>query len=313
MINYLIYLGTMVGIYGILSLSPNFQYGLTGLSNFGHVAFFMLGAYISTILTVIVQLPFSVGLVGALLVAGLFGFLIALPTARLREDYWAITTLAAAEIIRLIFLNQSLKGPYRGASFGIGGIPQPLRHLFSLDTYPLFYLGLVLFFLGLTYFVLHRLSQAPFGRVLKAIREGEALPEALGKDTAKFKMKVMAIGGALAGIAGSLYAHFVTFIDPFAFQVTVTFIVWAMVIVGGTGNHLGALLGTVVVQAFYSSTRFLKDYVPIDPQLLASLRMVLIGILIVLVMLFMSQGLLKERKKSFKALLRGLEGADVGR
>jgi len=300
MINYLIYLTTMIGIYGILSLSLNFQYGLTGLSNFGHVAFFMVGAYVSAILTLIVHLPFWVGLLGAMAAAGLFGFLISIPTAHLKEDYWAITTLAAAEIIRLIFLNQPLMDPYHGASFGIGGIPQPLRDLFSIHTYPIFYLGLVLLFLGLTYFVLSWLSKAPFGRVLKAIREGDELPEALGKDTAKFKMKVMAIGGIFGGIAGSLYAHFITFIDPFAFQVTVTFIVWAMVIVGGRGNHLGALLGTVVVQVFYSSTRFLKDYLPIDPQLIASLRMVLIGVLIILAMLFMQQGLLKERKRVYK-------------
>lgn len=302
MINYLIYLATVIGIYGILSLSLNFQYGLTGLSNFGHVVFFMLGAYISAIMTLIAHLPFPVGLLGAMAVAGLFGFLISIPTANLKEDYWAITTLAAAEIIRLIFLNQSLLDPYHGASFGIGGIPQPLRSLFSIHTYPLFYLGLVLLVLGMSYFILSWLSKAPFGRVLKAIREGDELPEALGKDTAKFKMKVMAIGGIFGGIAGSLYAHFVTFIDPFAFQVTVTFIIWAMVVVGGRGNHLGALVGTVVVQAFYSSTRFLKDYLPIDPQLIASLRMVLIGILIILTMLFMQQGLVRERKRTFEAL-----------
>ncbi len=302
MINYLIYLVTMIGIYGILSLSLNFQYGLTGLSNFGHVVFFMLGAYISAILTLIVDLPFLVGLLGAMAAAGLFGFLISIPTAHLKEDYWAIATLAAAEIVRLIFLNQSLMGPYHGASFGIGGIPQPLRPLFSIHTYPLFYLGLVLLFLGLTYLILNWLSSVPFGRVLKAIREGDELPEALGKDTARFKMKVMTIGGVFGGIAGSLYAHFTTFIDPFAFQVIVTFIIWAMVVVGGKGNYLGALVGTVVVQAFYSSTRFLKDYLPIDPQLIASLRMVFIGTLIVLAMLFMKQGLVKERKRSYEAL-----------
>lgn len=302
MINYLIYLATMVGIYGILSLSLNFQYGLTGLSNFGHVVFFMLGAYISAILTLVAHLPILVGLLGGMIVAGLFGFLISIPTAHLKEDYWAITTLAAAEVVRLIFLNQPLMGPYHGASFGIGGIPQPLRSLFSIHTYPLFYLGLVLLFLGLTYLILDWLSRAPFGRVLKAIREGDDLPEALGKDTARFKMKVMAVGGAFGGIAGSLYAHFITFIDPFAFLPLVTFIIWAMVIVGGRGNYLGALVGTVVVQAFYSSTRFLKDYLPIDPQLIASLRMILIGALIVLVMLFMQQGLIKEKKRSYEAL-----------
>lgn len=299
MINYLIYLTTVVGIYGILSLALNFQYGLTGLSNFGYVVFFMVGAYVSAILTVIAHLPFLVGLAGGAIVAGLVGLLISITTAHLRQDYWAIATLAVAEVVRLVFLNESLGSPYRGASFGIGGIPQPLRSLFSLQDYPFFYLGLVLLFLGLTYLVLAWLSRAPFGRVLKAIREDDDLPEALGKDTARFRMEVMAIGGAFGGIAGSLYAHFITFIDPYSFQVTVTFLIWAMVIIGGRGNYLGALVGTVVVEAFYTSTRFLGDYLPIDPRLMASLRMILIGVLIVLVMLFMQQGLIKERRRIY--------------
>jgi branched-chain amino acid transport system permease protein len=303
MIGYLAYLSIMTGIYGILSLSLNFQYGLTGLANFGHVAFFCLGAYTSTILVVLVEAPFILALCGGMVVAGLFGLLISLPTANLKEDYWAIVTLAAAEIVRLFFLNEDWifgKGPYHGGAFGIGGIPRPLQSLFSPTAYPFFYLCIVISFVILTYFVVSLLTNSPFGRVLKAMREGDDLPLAMGKDVSKFRMKAMAIGGAMGGLAGSLVVHFWSFIDPYQFMPIETFVVWAMVVVGGKGNHVGALVGAVIIQFLYSSTQFLKDYIPIDAQVLASLRMVVIGVLIVLVMLFMKEGLIKEKKRVYQ-------------
>jgi ABC-type branched-subunit amino acid transport system permease subunit len=302
MIEYLAYLSIMTGIYGILSLSLNLQYGFTGLTNFGHVVFFCLGAYTSTILVVVLKVPFIPGLLGAMVIAGLFGYLISIPTANLKEDYWAIVTLAAAEIVRLFFLNEDWifgKGPYHGGAFGIGGIPRPLQSLFSAATYPFFYLCVVLFFLALTYFIVSRLTTSPFGRVLKAMREGDDLPLAMGKDVSKFRMKVMAIGGAMGGLAGSLVAHFWSFIDPYQFMPIETFVVWAMVVVGGKGNHVGAIVGAVIIQFFYSSTQFVKDYIPIDAQVLASLRMVVIGVLIIVVMLFLREGLIKEKKRVY--------------
>jgi len=303
MIEYLTYLSIMTGIYGILSLSLNLQYGFTGLANFGHVAFFCLGAYTSTLIVVLGKGPFILGLLGGIIAAGLFGWLISIPTANLKEDYWAIVTLAAAEIVRLFFLNEDWifgKGPYHGGAFGIGGIPRPLQSWFSATTYPFFYLCIVIFFLALTYFVVRLLTNSPFGRVLKAMREGDDLPLAMGKDVRKFRMRAMALGGGMGGLAGSLVAHFWSFIDPYQFMPIETFVVWAMVVVGGKGNNMGALVGAVIIQFFYISTRFLKDFIPIDAQVLASLRMVVIGVLIVLVMLFMQEGLLKEKKRVYQ-------------
>lgn len=303
MIEYLAYLSIMTGIYGILSLSLNLQYGFTGLANFGHVAFFCLGAYTSTLIVVLAKGPFILGLLGGIIAAGLFGWLISIPTANLKEDYWAIVTLAAAEIVRLFFLNEDWifgKGPYHGGAFGIGGIPRPLQSWFSATTYPFFYLCIVIFFLALTYLVIRLLTNSPFGRVLKAMREGDDLPLAMGKDVRKFRMRAMALGGGMGGLAGSLVAHFWSFIDPYQFMPIETFVVWAMVVVGGKGNNMGALVGAVIIQFFYISTRFLKDFIPIDAQVLASLRMVLIGVLIVLVMLFMKEGLLKEKKRVYQ-------------
>ena len=298
-ISFLAYLAIMMGIYGILSLSLNLQYGFTGLANFGQVAFFCLGAYMSTIIVLTLGMPFILGLAGGMIVAGLFGYIIAIPTADLKEDYWAIVTLAAAEIVRIFFLNEDWVvggGPYVGGAFGVGGIPQPLRSHFSAQTYPFFYLTIVMLALAATYLVINRLTQSPFGRVIKSIREGDSLPLAMGKDVRKFRVRVMAIGGSFGGLAGSLWAHYHGFISPNQFLPLETFIIWAMVIVGGKGNNKGAVLGAVIIMIFYNSTRFLKDYLPIEEVTLASLRMVAIGILIVVAMLFMKDGLIKEKK-----------------
>ncbi len=300
MIEFLAFLTIMTGIYAILSLSLNLQYGLTGLANFGHVAFFCLGAYTSTLIVVLLKGPFILGLFGGVVVAGLFGLVISIPTADLKADYWGVVTLASAEIVRLFFLNEDWifgRGPYHGGAFGIGGIPRPLESLFSPTTYPFFYLCIVVFCLALAYLVVHLVTNSPMGRVLKAMREGDDLPLAMGKDVGRFRMKVMALGGGLGGLAGCLVAHFWSFIDPYQFMPIETFIVWAMVVVGGKGNNIGALVGAVIIQFFYSSTLLLKDYIPIDAQVLASLRMVVIGVLIVGAMLFMKEGLVKEKKR----------------
>jgi len=300
-ISFLVYLAIMMGIYAILSLSLNLQYGFTGLANFGEVAFFCLGAYATTIVTLTFNLPFLLGLVMAMIVAGLFGYVIAIPTAELKEDYWAIVTLAAGEIVRIFFLNEQWVvggGPYRGGAFGVGEIPQPLKSHFSAQGYPYFYLGLVLVCLISTYLIINTITSSPFGRVLKSIREGDdKLARAMGKDVKKSRKIVMAIGGSFGGLAGCLWAHYYGFIGPGQFLPLVTFIIWAMVIVGGEGNNRGAIFGAVVIVIFYHSTRFLKDYIPISEDTLASLRMVAIGVLIVLAMIFKKEGLIKEKRK----------------
>jgi branched-chain amino acid transport system permease protein len=294
MIDFLVYLLTITGIWGILSLSLNLQYGLTGLVNLGHIAFFMLGAYVSTILVKLVGLDFATGFIGGMAAAAAFGMLIALPTANLQQDYWAISTLAAAEILRLIFKNETLGGPYQGASFGIGGIPQPLHDIFTPQTYGWFYLGLVALMLLAAYLFVQWLTDMPYGRALKAIREGDDVPLALGKNVRSLRIRAMCLGGAVAGLAGALYAHFNAFIDPTYFLPLETFIVWSMIILGGAGNHIGALVGALIVEVIYNSTRFISDYVPIGDNLLGSLRMIAIGVLIILVIIYLPKGLIPE-------------------
>lgn len=299
MIEFLVYLLIMIGIWGILSLSLHIQYGMTGLINLGHVVFFMVGAYVSTILVMLLGAPFLVGLIGGMLASAGIGVVMSLPTANLREDYWAICTLAFAEMVRLFFLNTPLKGDYIGASFGVSGIPQPLSAFFGDQGYNLFYLVLVLFCLLIAFLFVTWLSRQPFGRALKAIREGDEIPLSLGKRVGSYRVRAMAVAGLLGGAAGSLFAHYNAFISPNYFLPLETFLVWSMVILGGAGNPVGALAGTVIIQVLYNSTRFIKGFVPLEASTLGSLRMVLIGMLIVLVILYLPKGLIPEKKRSY--------------
>jgi ABC-type branched-subunit amino acid transport system permease subunit len=264
----------------------------------------MLGAYISTILVKLAGQPIAVGMLGGIAAAALFGSLMALPTARLQQDYWGISTLAAAEIVRLVFLNTTLGSPYVGQAFGVSGIPRPLRAEFadlglSIADYNLFYLTLVLAALAATAMFVWWLFRTPFGRTLKAMREGDALPLALGKRVSSFRIRAMAIGGALGGFAGALFAHYNAYIGPEYFLPVETFLVWAMVILGGAGNVIGTLVGTVIVMAISNSTRFIAPLLNLDAQVLGPLRMVAIGIIVILVVMFMPRGILPEGRARF--------------
>jgi ABC-type branched-subunit amino acid transport system permease subunit len=291
----IVYFTIMIGIFAILALGLNVQYGFSGLVNFGHVAFFAIGAYTSAIVTT-AGAPFIVGIALAGLTSAMMGFLVALPTSKLSVGYWAITTLGVGEVIRLVALNEEwlTKG-----SFGIEGIPQPLSKLIHISNYPVLYMCIVWMFVGLLYFLMAKLANSPFGRVLKVIREEEDLALAMGKRVFTFKLKAMALGAAFAGISGSLYAHYITYISPSDFTPIVTFIVWAMVIIGGKGNLVGSIIGAIIIVVFFNSTRYLKDFLHMRTETVASLRMVAIGILVILSVLYKPEGLIKEKKKTY--------------
>jgi len=290
-LSYIVDTMTYVGIFGILALSLNIEAGYTRLMNFGKVAFFAIGAYVSAILTV-AGLPFPVGFVCAIIVAGFFGFLFAVPTLKLREDFLAITTIAAAEIVRLILLNES---SYGLGPMGIRGIPRPLGlSVGGLSSF--LYLSIVWAAVIVCLVILERIVASPFGRVLKAIREDEVATEALGKDIFSFKTKSLVLGSAMAGAAGSLFAHYTTFISPDMFMPLLTFSVWTMMIVGGMANNYGVLLGAFVIQLFERSTRILKDLIAVSAGTQVNLRWIVIGLLMIIFLMYRPQGILPERK-----------------
>lgn len=294
---YILDMFAYIGIFGILAISLNLEYGFTGLPNFGLVAFFMVGAYTSA-LAANAGFPYPACIILAMIISAIIGLFVSLPALRLREDYLAISTLAFGEIGRLVIKSEEW------IAHGVWGISVP--RAIDVSGAPLLtlrlQLALIFSILALCYFLVQIIVNSQFGRIMRGIREDEVLASSLGKNTFKYKAQVFALGSALAGAAGSLFAQYNTFIDPFVFFPTVTFSVWVMVMVGGPANNLGAIAGAALVQALERGSRIAKDYLPflpIDPQ---NLRIIIIGVLIILVLMYRPQGLLREGRVKTPAL-----------
>lgn len=292
MIDYLVAMAILWSFYALLALALNLQWGFAGLVNFGHVAFFAIGAYTSGLLA-LAGAPFPAAFAAAALLAAGLGVVVALTTLRLEEDYLAVVTLGFAETVRLVILNETWLT--EGAR-GLPGIPPPLRRWFARGYEP-FYLAVVLAVVAVTFVVAERIRTAPLGRVLRAIREDAVVSAAAGKNVVLFKLEAFALGAAVAGMAGSLYAHYLTFLSPDQFDATVTIYAWIAVIVGGSGNNKGVLVGAAVLMGLLEGSRFLKDLVPVFSDVrLAAIRLMMVGLLLILFMMFRPQGAWREEK-----------------
>ena len=303
---YVLDLIVFIGIFGILALSLNLEFGFAGLANFGKVAFFLIGAYTYALLSQI-GLPFYLCLIAGALISAIFGLLISLPALRLRADYLAIAILAFGEILRLIVKSEDWLA---GGDWGITVSPAISLAGASHRVDALINIGLVFFCLIICFIVVQLLSNSPFGRAMRAIREDEVAAEALGKNVAKYKAQALMLGSAMAGVAGGLYAQYLQCVLPGMFMPMITFTVWIMVLVGGPANNWGALLGAGLVQLFNRGTNIAKDYfvLPIDPT---DLQYILFGVLMILVLLYRPQGLLKESHVKTKATEKVRRGRDA--
>jgi branched-chain amino acid transport system permease protein len=203
-------------------------------------------------------------------------------TPRLRDDYLAIVTLGFAEIIRLVFLNEKW---IAGGPDGLIAIPRFLGGA-SRDSDALRFLGATLIALAIAFSINQRIANLPFGRVLRAIRSDETLAASLGKNVIRFKAQMLALGAAMAGVAGAFFASYLTFISPAMFTAQVSLNVLVAVLIGGQGSVIGVLLGTTIVTLLLEGTRFIKDYVEAFGGVeLAALRMIAIGTLLIVVVL----------------------------
>lgn len=285
--SYLIAVFTMVLIYALLAIGLNLQYGETGLINFGHVAFFALGAYASGLLS-LRGWPLPLTFAIAAFVAALSAVPLGLAALRLREDYLAIVTLGFSETVRLVLQEER---QWTHGVQGVPGIPKLFASWSGSVSAPAL-MGTLLLVVALAALAVHALKSSPFGRLLRAIRDNEEALVALGKDPARYKIQVFMVGAALAGLAGAFYAHFLTFISPEQFVPLVTFYVWMGIILGGVGSMRGALGGTLVLVAFLEGSRFLRDLLPgVAEVQMASVRLAVVGLAIILFVLYRPQGL----------------------
>ncbi len=292
---------TIAGIYAVMCLGLNVQWGFTGLFNAGIAGFFAVGAYTSAILTTAPHpdylggfgLPVAVGLVCAMATAGVVALGIGWLTLSLRSDYLAIATIGIAEILRLIVKNEDwlTNGPR-----GIPAIPRPFEWLPPFPA-QVAYLALVAAIIAVIYIALERGLNSPWGRVMRAIRENEESARAAGKDIMRRRLEAFVLGSMIMGLGGALMAHSIKFIGPEATEpLIVTFLVWVMLIAGGSGNNRGAILGAVVIWAIWSMTELVTRQLPADWALRSAyLRVFLIGLALQIILQRASSGLLAEK------------------
>ena len=297
MLSYLIFFATVAAILSIATLGLNLQWGVSGQFNAGIVGFVAVGGYALAILTMPVSeqlavklnLPFALGLAGSLVVSALVALLIGLATLRLRSDYLAVATFGIAASIQVLANNLE---PLTGGSRGLVGIPRPFES-FGPQGFAIGWLSMVLAILALVTAALQALLHSPWGRVQRAIREDEAVCSALGKNVVRFRLTAFVLGAMLMGLSGALYAAFIGTTSPSEFLPIMTFQIWAMLIVGGSGSNYGAIAGTFVIWGLWTFSGVTIVSV-LPPQYQAqggAMQAILIGLILVLTLLFRPRGL----------------------
>lgn len=300
--NYAVFMAILVGIYALLALGLNIQWGFSGLFNAGIAGFFAIGAYTSAILTSLpasgrvggFELPMVLGLLAAMVVAALIAWPIGKICLRFRSDYLAIATIGVAEIIRLVVRTEDwLTGGVRG----ITGIPRPFGDLPYMES-QMAYLAIVAVLLLAAYLLVERQLKAPWGRMMRAIRDNENAAAAMGKRVADRRLQAFVFGSALMGLAGALFVHFNRSVTPEAIDPMIaTFLIWIMLILGGSGNNRGAILGAALIWVIWSVSELLTDRLPTEIAIQAKyVRVFIIGLTLQLVLRFRPEGILPERQ-----------------
>jgi len=285
---YLIHLAILFAIYAILGISLNLVVGYAGLLSVTQSAFYGLGAYATAILLTSYGVNFFLSVILGMLVAGIVSFAIGLVLSKFEGDYYAIVSFGFNIIVFSIFLNwqELTRGP-----LGIPGISKPI--LFGLDfSQNIVFLVLALIILVIIYFVSRFIVNSPFGRILKAIREDEKAIQVFGYRTSFYKSIIFVIGAMMTAVAGSLFASYITFIDPSSFTLNESIFILAIIILGGLANLRGSILGALFLILLPEILRF----VGFPDSIAAQMRQVVYGAILVLLMLYRPQGLVGEYK-----------------
>jgi branched-chain amino acid transport system permease protein len=329
-------LATFFGISALMALSLNLEYGVAGIPNFGQALFVSIGAYtagltytrllpllagrevipacgksmaaalqlrsdIMNTLPGIGWLNFALTLVIAAVVGGLVGYLASYPALRLKEEwYLALVLLVGSEIMRIVVRGYE---PIACASNGIAGVGQPFGWLENTQLASILFAGFILALVAVVFFYCERLIHSPYGRLLKAIRENDRVALSLGKRVPQIRGQIMLIGSAIAAVAGVLFATNLGFVSANDYVVTLTLDVWVMVVLGGLGNHRGALLGALVVTLLDRVTAIAAiqlNALGYDFEF-NYVRYIIFGLILLLMLRFRPQGLLPERSETTRA------------
>ena len=289
---YLLAMSVTAGIYALMALGVNLTWGLTGMINLGLAGFFAVGGYTTALLTKS-GVPIPLGIGGGALAAAATGAGVALITARLRADYLAIVTLGFSESVRIAAANEIW---LTNGSDGIAGIPGPWRGTLSPQQFNLVFLAIVVAVLAVTFVLLQRLARSPFGRVLRAIRDDEDVAAVAGKHVLAFKVKAFAVGAAVLGVAGALYAHETSYVAPDIFAPLLTLNIILALVAGGVGNNAGAVLGAVLIVVLLEGTRFVAPFLPfLGPAQIAAVRELLVSVLLLVILRVLPAGIVPER------------------
>jgi branched-chain amino acid transport system permease protein len=296
--------GILAGVYTLFALGLQLNVGFTGILNFGQAGFMAVGAYAMAILVVKGHWSFWLALPAAVSIAMTFGLIVGLPSLRLRADYFAIATIAAAEIVR--YTAQNARG-LAGGNEGILGFDDSWNSLSTTiegwlksvgwtDPEALFPLLIVVWLVAIAATVaLQFIQRSPWGRVLRAIREDEDAARALGKNTLAYKLQSLAIAALLGALAGFFLALDLAYVHPTEFIPQLTFIGYGVLVLGGLANYWGIAVGSIIMWTILEGSRFMK--LPMSPEHVAAARFMFVGLVLILLMAFRPQGIFGKREE----------------
>jgi branched-chain amino acid transport system permease protein len=304
---YLVGLATTGVIFSIIALALNVRWGWAGEFDIALFAFVAIGAYVYSVITLPpsnlpspggyilgLRWPFLIGVIAAIVIAGLLSAIAgALALRKLRDDYFGITTLAITLILALVIGQYT---PLFDGYEGLYGMPQPLSSVGALGPDGGNYLIICIVALIVTYLVLERLAKSPFGRTVRSVREDDTASAAFGRNVYLVKLKAYILGGCVAGLGGALLAAYITAFNPYGWTPTETFLIYAAIFIGGTGNSLGVIIGAFFVEVgIQEVTRYIPQ-IGSNASSGDAIRLVVIGLLIVTILWFRPQGILPERR-----------------
>jgi len=337
-ISFLVNWLTYFAIYALLAITLSLEAGISGITNFGKVAFFGLGAYLGAVMNTYLLLAisgvdigkappytaegvvaltrisasnpplvvgvFTLSILVSFVVTGIFGYLLTYPIIRVGAGFVGFTLLCVGEVLRAIYINTG----FVGGTYGMLGIPQPFIWLGNPILSSTCYLLLTTFILALTYTLTHRILNSPLGRTLRSIRDDDIAALCLGKDVPKIKSKIFFLTSGISGVAGALYACYVSSVNPQMFVTLVTFNVWAMIIIGGSESSIGATVGALIltlIERILPLTASFYGYLPFTPDYL---RPVFIGLIMTITLIRYPRGLFPRKPpRIIKTIVEELE------